>query len=106
MIEAGDFGCPGSMRKRNPIRYFTVSVALLAALAVAITLGSVWHHHVGSSDKSCQICHVGHQPIERPLATYRAVALAPVGPTPELQDARVAPAAAVPRVPARAPPVA
>jgi len=94
------------MRKRNPIRHFTVSVALLALFAVAMTLGSVWHHHTGSSDRSCQICHVGHQPIERPLATHSAVALAVVGPTPEPQGAGLAPIFVFLREPARAPPVA
>lgn len=83
-----------------------VPVALLALLLVAMTLGSVWHHHAGSSDANCQICHLSHQPIERPLAVYRALTWAPVGPGPEPQDARVAPAPVVRRVPARAPPAA
>jgi len=81
-------------------------VALLALVAVAMMLGSVWHHHSGSSDTSCQICHVSHQPIERPLAAHRAPTLALLGPATEVRDAVLAPALAARREPARAPPAA
>jgi hypothetical protein len=94
------------MGKRTPIRFLAVPVALLALAAVAMMLGSVGHHHAGSSDTSCQICHVSHQPIERPLATHRAPALALLGRAPEVRDAGLAPILAAQRVPARAPPVA
>jgi len=94
------------MRKRTPIRFLAVPVALLALAAVAMMLGSVWHHHTGSSDTSCQICHVIHQPLDRPLATHRAPALALLGPAPEVRDAGLAMILAARRVPARAPPVA
>jgi len=83
-----------------------VKVALLALLLVAMTLGSVWHHHAGSSDATCPICHLNHQPIERPLAIDRTPALALVGPTDQPQDTGLAPSPIVPRVPARAPPIA
>jgi hypothetical protein len=82
-----------------------VKVALLALLLVAMTLGSVWHHHAGS-DATCPICHLNHQPIERPLAIDRTPALALVGPTDQPQDTGLAPSPIVPRVPARAPPIA
>jgi hypothetical protein len=81
-------------------------VAVLALAAVVMMLGSVWHHHAGSSDTTCQICHVSHQPVERPLATHRTPALALLGRAPEVRDAALAPTLAARREPARAPPVA
>jgi hypothetical protein len=83
-----------------------VPVALLALLLVAMTLGSVWHHHTGSSEATCQICHLNHQPIERPLASDRTPVLALIGHAQELQDTGLAPSPVIPRVPARAPPIA
>jgi hypothetical protein len=94
------------MRSAKPIRCLVVPVALLALLLVAMTLGSVWHHHDGSSDATCQICHLSHQPIERPLANDRAPVLALLGTAQEPQDTGLAPTPIVPRVPARAPPIA
>lgn len=83
-----------------------VPIALLALLLVAMTLGGVWHHHRGSSETSCQICHLSHQPIERPLAAHRAPALAMLGPAPDAPDTGLAPSVIVRRLPARAPPAA
>jgi hypothetical protein len=94
------------MRKPRSIRYLAVPVALLALLLIGMTMGSVWHHHVGSSESSCPICHLSHQPIDRPLATNPAPALALVTPAPELRDAGLEPSPVVPRLPARAPPIA
>jgi hypothetical protein len=91
------------MCDRRAIRYLLVPVTLLL---VAMALGGVWHHHARSSDANCQICYLSHQPIERPLATHHAPALALLGPAPEARDAGLAPTLAARRVPARAPPVA
>jgi hypothetical protein len=87
-----------------PHRLFIVSVALLAVLLVSVTLGSVWHHHTGSSEATCQICHLNHQPLVQWPDADRTPSLAQAGRTPDLPDSRFAPHIIVPRVPARAPP--
>ena len=94
------------MRKPKPTRYLVVPVALLALLLVGMTLGSVWHHHTGSSESTCPICHLGHQPMDRPIAADQAPSLELVAPTPEPRDTGVAPAPVVGPLPARAPPLA
>jgi hypothetical protein len=107
MIEAGCVIRPAEMRKPRTSRYLVVPVALLALLLVGMTLGSVWHHHAGSSDESnCSICHLSHQPIDRPAPVNETPALALVEPALELADPGFAPTLVVQRVPARAPPVA
>ena len=83
-----------------------VPVALLALLVLSMTLGSVWHHHAGSSESTCQICHLSHQPVDRPLATDRTPTLATVGNRLEVQEPDFVPALFTGRVPARAPPSA
>jgi hypothetical protein len=107
MIEAGRVIWPTEMRKPRTTRYLAVPVVLLALLLVGMTLGSVWHHHAGSSDESnCSICHLSHQPIDRPATVSETPALALVEPALELADPGVTPTLAVQRVPARAPPLA
>jgi hypothetical protein len=91
------------MHKPQKIRLVIIPVALLAALLVCMTLGSVWHHHDGS-DATCQICHLNHQPYERWPVADRTPALSQSGPTPDLPDIRFAPRIVVRRIPARAPP--
>jgi len=93
------------MRRKISTRLLIVPVALLALLLVGTTLGAAWHHHTGSSDATCQICHVTHQPIERPLAADRTPAFAVLGATPEPSDAEIAPTPVISRIPARAPPL-
>jgi hypothetical protein len=94
-----------SMRERRAIRYLVVPIALLALLLV-VTLGGMWHHHAGSFDANCPICHLSHQPIERPLAAHRAPTLALLEHTPEAQETGPAPTVVFRRLPARAPPPA
>jgi hypothetical protein len=95
------------MPHRKSIRYFFVPLAILALLVVTATFGGVLHHHQNStSENTCQICHLNHQPIERPLASDRVPVLAPVGAQPEPEDYEFSPGLLVRRLPARAPPVA
>ena len=82
-----------------------VPLALLALLLLTATLGGVLHHHQNStSENSCQICHLNHQPIERPMASDRALILAPAGAQSEPEDYEGLPGLLVRRLPARAPP--
>jgi hypothetical protein len=50
--------------------------ALLAALLLlaSVVLGGVWHSHGNTSSDTCQICHVGHQPVAQHLAVNRVSA--------------------------------
>ena len=94
------------MLNRRPTRYLVVPVALLALLLVGMTLGSVvWHHHDGSAtESSCPICHLSHQPIDRPIAPNQVPTFVLVAPTPEPRNVGMAPRPTIRRVPARAPP--
>jgi hypothetical protein len=94
------------MPEKKAFRYAVISVALLALLVVTVTLGGIWHHHSKFSDSNCSICHLNHQPMERPLASHRAPALATVGQRPEPQEPGFTPSPETPRLPARAPPSA
>ena len=93
------------MQKPRQVRYLILPVALLALLLVGMTTGSVWHHHTGSSESTCPICHLSHQPIDRPLATKEAPSFALVAPTSEPRVCGLAPNPVITRVPARAPPI-
>ena len=95
------------MQYGKSIRYFFVPLAILALLVVTATFGGVLHHHQNStSENTCQICHLNHQPIERPLSSDRVPALAPVAAQPEPEDYEFSPGLFDSRQPARAPPVA
>jgi hypothetical protein len=103
-IDAGRFV---SMPHRQSIRCFFPSLALLALLLVTATVAGVLHYHQNStSENTCQICHLNHQPIERPLASDRAPVLASAGARPEPEDYEFSPGLLVRRLPARAPPAA
>ena len=103
----GKSGSPRQMPCHKSTRYIFVPLALLALLFVTATLGGVLHQHQNSaSENTCPICHLNHQPIERPLASDHAAVLAPVGARPEPEDYEFAPSPLARQVPARAPPAA
>jgi hypothetical protein len=80
---------------------------LLCVLLVGMTLGGLWHHHRGAADEAnCSICHLNHQPIDRPTPVNETSAAALLGPTPEPAAPGYAPTPALERIPARAPPLA
>lgn len=94
------------MPSRKPIRYLLVPTTLLALLVLTMTLGGVWHHHSTSSRSNCSICHLSHQPMERPLAGDRTPTLAAVEIEAQPFEPRFTPSPVIPRLAARAPPVA
>jgi hypothetical protein len=94
------------MRTRSSIRRFVVPVTLLLILVVGMTLCNVSHHHAGSSDANCSICHLNHQPINQPLLSHSTTTLAQTGVNPDPQEPGFAPSPIEPRLPARAPPIA
>jgi hypothetical protein len=75
-------------------------------LVFATTLSNVWHHHDSNSENACPICHLNHQPIERPLAGHRLPVLVPVSAHADAFRPSIAPTSDFRRVPARAPPSA
>ena len=93
------------MVKQKRTRYVLIALTLFGLLFMTATFGGALHHHQNStSENTCPICHLNHQPIERPLASNRLPALAPAGPTPEPFNYEFAPDPMTRRVPARAPP--
>ena len=95
------------MIRQRQIRWFLVALTVLGLLFITATSGGVLHHHQGSTtENTCPICHLSHQPVDRPLVSDRLPALQPVGPNLELLDYEFAPDPMTRRVPARAPPSA
>lgn len=92
------------MPKSRVIRCLAVTVALLALL-VLTTTGIAWHHHC-STETNCSICHLSHQSIEEPLATYRAPLLGVVGAHTDPAEPIFVARPVIRRLPARAPPFA
>ncbi|MFZ0637932.1 MAG: hypothetical protein WA755_12235 [Candidatus Acidiferrales bacterium] len=86
------------------VRYLVLTLALSALLVVTTTLGQVWHNHDSSSEQTCPICHINHQPIEKPLASTRLPILAPIGRNIDIVPPSFEPTPDFRRVPARAPP--
>jgi hypothetical protein len=80
-------------------------VAMLAAwLLVAVTAGSICHHHTAGSESTCSICHFGHQPAQPQVASQRVALLVIFdgGMIPNNTETPTGPA--LPRSPSRAPP--
>lgn len=86
---------------------YLIPVALLGLALVVMTIGMACHHHAGISDDStCSICHLGHQPMDRPMGISHAPTFVALAPAAEPREIQLAPNPVFRRVPARAPPVA
>jgi hypothetical protein len=84
---------------------FCVPLAILALLLVTATFGAALHHHQNpTSENTCQISHLNHQPIERPPATDCTPVLRPVWAQPESETYEFSPVPGVRHLPARASP--
>jgi hypothetical protein len=92
------------MRNRSSIRRLIVPVTLLLLLVVGMTLCNVSHHHNGSSDANCSICHFSHQAIDQPIPNDSTATLAQTGLNFEIRKPGFAPSPIKPRLPGRAPP--
>ncbi len=77
---------------------------VLAALVLAMTMGSLWHNHAGSSEANCSICHLSHQPVDHSRVTYREPSMTQVGTQAEPEKPDFTLGLVAPRLPARAPP--
>jgi hypothetical protein len=58
-------------RLRTTQRLFVVMAVML--LITATFAAGVCHDHHGASETTCQICHVGHQPVDQHLVSTRVV---------------------------------
>jgi len=86
---------------------YLIPVALLGLALVVMTIGMACHHHAGISDDStCSICHLGHQPMDRPMGISHAPTFVALAPAAEPREIQLAPNPVFRRVPARAPPMA
>lgn len=94
------------MLNRTSIRVLVAVVAIVALLVLTAAMTGVGCHHSDDCQTSCPICHLNHQPIEKPLTSNRLPVLAPVAPSVEVQVVDLASSPVSPRVPCRAPPLA
>ncbi|HKS65883.1 MAG TPA: hypothetical protein VJR26_01475 [Candidatus Acidoferrales bacterium] len=93
-----------ALPSRRSIRLLLVAAAILVVV-FATTLGAIWHTHERTSEASCAICHLNHQPIDNAVSCDCAIPyFVPVGEQPEPQEFAVAQTPVIARVPARAPP--
>jgi len=95
------------MPRSRVSRLMTVPAVLAVVLLLIATFAaSILHNHHGSSEATCQICHLSHQPVEQHLAVDRVAVPMPVGPAPVQVDSVyfAAPALCI-RI-SRAPPLA
>ena len=93
------------MHNRRPSGYLA-PVVLLALLLVGMTMSTACHQHTGSCDSNCSICHLSHQPIDRPMAARQAPTRVLTVRTSEGRGIHLAASPFFRRVPARAPPTA
>lgn len=94
------------MTRKRSIRGAVAALSILVLLVFVTTIGSAWHHHASSSEATCPICHLNHQPVQRPLAVTRAPALTVARSSLEASVPPDAPAPVIRILPARAPPSA
>jgi hypothetical protein len=94
------------MLSQKPIRYLLVPATLLALLLSTMAVSGFCHHHSTSSCANCPICHLSHQPMERTLAADRTPTLAPIEIQAQQFEPRFTPSPVIPRLDARAPPLA
>lgn len=88
------------MPDREPIWRVVVSIALIVLL-LGMTSGMLLHHHANCSTDTCPLCHLAISPS---LAGANACDLVPIGAGLGHQYIRLTSRAALPRIPARAPP--
>ena len=94
------------MLQRKPIRFALIALAILAVVFAA-TLGAIWHTHQHTSEATCAICHLNHQPSNNALSFHPELPdFAPVGTQPQSQETLLAQNPLIARIPARAPPAA
>src|ERR1700678_635598 len=97
---------PYEMHNGKSIRRLVVPVVLLLLLVVGMTLCSVSHHHTGSSDAKCSICHLNNQAIDQPILNDGTATLAKTGVNSKPRESGFPQGPIQPRLPGRAPPSA
>lgn len=85
-------------------RRMAVAVTLVTLLLIAPVAAILWHHHTGSSDAACSICHFIHQPMDRPMASHRLPSFELVNFCPPPPEPAFVSSPEFRRLPSRAPP--
>jgi hypothetical protein len=94
----------GAKPKANPLASDRSGIL---GVIFATTLSAVWHTHEHTSEATCVICHLNHQPINNALSFHPELPdFAPVGTQPQAKEALLAQSPLIARIPARAPPTA
>lgn len=60
------------MRRSRSTQRVMVMMAVMLLFTAAFA-ASVCHDHHGASETTCQICHVGHQPVDQHLVSNRVI---------------------------------
>lgn len=81
-----------------------VVVMLVAVLVAAPLAASIWHHHSGTSDANCPVCHFNHQPMDRPAENLRFCSIEVVTYRSAPTEARFITNRDIRPLPSRAPP--
>jgi len=93
--------------KSMKLRALRVALAMLVALLVAAPLAaSLWHHHAGSSDTNCPVCHFNHQPMDRPAEGLWCSSIQVITYRSTPSKAQFIASSDILPLPSRAPPVA
>ncbi len=95
---------PVLQRRLTLLPFFTA--ALLALLLVTVLAGGIWHNHQGNSEANCSVCHLSHQPMERPLTVNRTPCFGEVEGELAVKEPRASIAPAIRLTSPRAPPTA
>ena len=82
-------------------------VAMLVMVLVTAPLAAgIWHHHTGSSDVNCPVCHFNHQPMDRPAVGLRFCSMVVVTYRSAPAETRLITTGNILPLPSRAPPAA
>jgi len=77
---------------------------LMALLVIAPLAASLLHHHAGSSDTNCPVCHFNQQPMDRPAEALRVSSIEQVTYRTTPSEARIITNCEILPLPSRAPP--
>lgn len=73
------------MRRHSRLQTAITVLAVLLLLSATFAAG-VCHDHHGTSDATCQICHVSHQPVDQQLVGTGIATLVPIAPVVQLLE--------------------
>jgi hypothetical protein len=92
------------MRRLHRNQRLFVAMAVMLLVTATFAAG-VCHDHHGASETTCQICHVGHQPVDQHLVSNRVVSPMIVATTQLVADPIPVSGPALRVIGSRAPPL-